>query len=240
MADSGHGKTGLMSTLANAGHRVCLMNFEDGLSILGSYLNDVGMNFMHYMAINDDEQNRKSAWGRFVDVVTNGWKDEDEDLGKIRDWGPETTLVLDPLNYLGASALKVALSEKGKKLDAFPDLREWGESQRRLKYKLETLTSPIFKCNLIVTAHLRESTDDFGRITLSPATGTGSALSTDVGGMFNDVWTIDVNRKGERTIQTQSGGKLACLKCSAPNVLKANEVFDLAEIYKKVGRGKFE
>ncbi len=230
--DSGSGKTGLLATVANAGYRTCIIDADNGLDVLDAYLTDEGRENLHYITLKDNVEKRTSAWGEFVKILTNGWKDDEEDLGKIDEWDENSVLVLDTLDFLGKAAMRVVMSQAGKALDAQPEIQHWGDAQRMLEQRIAALCSPTIKCHLIVNTHLKQVEDSIGRSQHYPAM-CGTAPSLYIGDYFNTVVRLDTKAKltGEavRTIRTTSDNKMN-LKSSVPTTLKPEETFDLGHI----------
>ena len=229
--DSGSGKTGLLSTLANSGYNVAIMDFDNGLDVLASYLKPEAVDNVHYMMLEDDAPGtspRKSAWGKFCDVMDKGWKDDTEDLGSIKDWGSDWVLVIDTLNSMGNAAMRATLSQAKIAVDAQPRIQDYGEAGRKVFNRVVPLLSNDYKCHIICNTHLRAETDDYDRTKYYPAT-IGSALSKELPKWFNNVVRIDSKPNGERVIRTKSDNRMA-LKTSCPTIFQDNEEFDLAKL----------
>lgn len=230
--DSGSGKTGLLSTLANAGYRVCVADFDDGLGILGAYLTKEGKKNVHFLKFaNDPEPTGRSAYGKFASLVVNGWKDDEEDLGKIQEWGPDTVLAIDTGTFFGKAAVQDIFWRKKKPLDSQPDRGEWYEASRMVEQRLATLCSDAVKCHVVVNFHIRSYEDDYGKAKWWPSC-VATTLSREVGGYFNTVVRLDVKMKGNepyRVIRTVSDNRMD-LKTEHPDRLKAEEEFDLTKI----------
>ncbi len=230
--DSGSGKSGLLATVANAGYRTCVIDADNGLDVLDAYLTDEGRENLHYILLRDDPAKKTSAWGQFVKILVNGWKDDDEDLGLITDWDENSVLVLDSLDFLGKAAMRVVMSQAGKSLDAQPEIQHWGDAQRMVEQRVAALCSPTISCHLIVNTHLKQVEDSIGRVLTYPAV-CGTAPSLYIGDYFNTVVRLDtkVTLRGDaqRTIRTTSDNKMN-LKSSIPTAVKAEEDFDLGRI----------
>lgn len=230
--DSGKGKTGLLSTLANAGYNLGILDFDNGLDILFSYLNDDALDRVHYITLEDDIKNRRSAWGQFCKVLDDGWKDDQEDLGKIQDWDDTWFLVIDSGTKMGSAAMRATLSQGGKDINAQPTLPDYGEAGRKIINRITPLLSNKLKFHLIINTHLKSDKDDYDRTYYMPAF-VGSASSIELPTLFNNVVRIDNKPNGEPFIRTKSDNKMG-LKTSAPNELGKEAEFDLATFMKVI------
>jgi hypothetical protein len=179
-----------------------------------------------------------SAWGRFCQIINSGWQDDSEDLGNIAEWGPDTVLALDTLNFLGKAALRAVMVQAGLKIDDQPSIQHWGEAIRRIEQRIALLTSPSMKFHLVCNTHIRGVTDDLGRNQHYPAV-VGEQLAKDVGAYFNTLVRLDVKpplgKSGQekRVIRTVSDHKMN-LKSSNPTVLENEEEFDLGKLIRKL------
>ena len=51
VGDSGSGKTASLATLANAGYKLRILDFDNGLDILPEFLTDTGVNNVSYVSL---------------------------------------------------------------------------------------------------------------------------------------------------------------------------------------------
>ena len=232
--DSGSGKTGLLSTLANAGYRTCILDLDDGLDILSTYLTPKGAENIHFMTLSDGPEGSLDAWGKFVRVISNGWKDDGEDLGKIESWGTDTVFVIDTLNFLGKASMRHILGRAGKAFDDWPTRGDWGEAARKMEHRIGYICSKAISCHVVVNTHIRTIEDDYGKTKSYPSV-IGSALSENVGGYFNTLLRIDtkLTKEGYKRILRTTSDHRMDLKTSSPTEFETEEAFDLANIIKK-------
>lgn len=233
--DSGAGKTGLLSTLANAGYRTCIIDLDDGLDVLDAYLAPKGRENVHFMTLHDDEApTGRSAWAKFSSLVINGWKDDEEDLGKIQDWGTDTVLSIDTGTFLGKAAIRDIYRRKKKPLESQVEISEWGEASRMVEQRLATLASRATSCHLVMNCHIRSYEDDMGRTRWWPSV-VASTLSREVGRYFNTALRIDtkmIGGKPKKLLRTVSDSKMD-LKSTRPDLFEVEEEFDLASIIER-------
>lgn len=233
VGNSGAGKTSLIASLANAGYKVRVLDFDNGLDILKEFLDEGAAENVHYITIPvvADKEN-KSPWTVLQDVLYKGWVTEDEDLGHISTWGPDTVLVLDSLTFMSNLAKKTALALARKPLDSKLERGEWYAAQNMVENILAYIMSSSINCNVIVTAHIQTIEDGMGLLKAYPAS-CGTSLSTKIGRYFNNVFRLDAKAlqgKVTRSLRTVSDNSMD-LKSTMPSVIKAVEDNpDLADI----------
>lgn len=205
--DSGSGKSGALTSLVAAGYRLRILDLDNGLDPLKTYILHECPNRIanvEYRTLRDNYKTTASGPvvdkpKAFVDAMKmmDNWRYEDTDLGKPCDWGPDCILVLDSLSFFSDAAFDWAQSlNPGAK-----DPRQWFYSaQQAVESALALLTSGSFRTNVIVTAHVRYTVGDDGANKGYP-NSIGSALGPTIPRYFNH-WAQCTNKAGKRTIQT--------------------------------------
>lgn len=101
-----------------------------------------------------------TAYSRALRLITDGWRyadpstNQEVNLGKIRDWGADTVVVLDSLTSQGErirDATEWLLGRQSKGLR----IQDWGLMQHEQTAFLEALRAEARNCHLIVIAHLK-------------------------------------------------------------------------------------
>jgi len=232
VGDSGTGKTASLASLANAGYKVRILDFDAGLDILKNYLTPEGVKNVTYITLKDDLA-KATAWQTGRDIVFKGWKTPTEDLGKVQDWGPDVVLVADSLTFMGDAAKHAAAALNGKQINGQLTQQEWGEAVRVIENFLDYITSDYIKCNVVMTALPVPLEDDSGVSRLYPFVVTKAFSSTKVAKYFNNLFRVANRRDGTPYFRTAGDARMAC-KSSAPGVVKPEEDADLASIFKKL------
>lgn len=232
VGDSGTGKTSSLATLANAGYKVNILDYDAGLDILKNYLTPDGLKNVNYLTLKDD-MTKATAWQRGRDIVFKGWKTETEDLGKVQDWSADTVLVIDSLTFMGDAAKHAAAALNGKPITGQLSQQEWGEAVRVVENFLDYITSDFVKCNLVMTALPLPLEDDSGVSRLYPSAVTKAFSSMKVAKYFNNLFRVANRRDGTPYFRTAGDARMAC-KNSAPKIIKPEEDANLAEIFKKL------
>lgn len=242
VADSGGGKTSSIAHVANAGYKVRVLDFDNNMRIVASYLKGESASLISRIPISpndDDKLGRKSKSSlKLMEVLQKPWVDPQtgEDFGLISSWGIDTVLFIDTLTYMGRMFMRDALLRYKSK--DFPsgydpdgaasfDQTVYNLAQQKLNAVVKYLAADEVKCNIVFNTHLKYSEEKGTGISRCyPDTGVGSALGPSLGKDFTDIWRIDSKHDGSKSYRTQGDVKMM-LKCSGPNVIKTDEVFDL-------------
>jgi hypothetical protein len=180
---SGSGKTGALASLAAAGYKLRILDFDNGLDILKNYVTDAQSPYVKqapncaenidYITCTDKMRNiagniscqKAEAWQRATEALVH-WKYKQGevavDLGKITDWGPDTILCVDSLSMAATAALNFHLQMNGKLGQARTQnegRRDIGATQGHLRKLLELLYDDSIKCNIIVNSHITMVTE---------------------------------------------------------------------------------
>jgi len=194
--DSGSGKTGCLAALANAGQRIIIQDYDNGLDVLFSYVEPEFRKNVYYVTLTD--RMRGSAFGalpvgmpsattRGMQLLDN-WKDGDIKLGGISSWGLDTTLVLDSLTMMGRSTMRYIRAINGRSPDDPSWQSDWGQAMKIQESMLEMFYDDSIKCNIVVTCHILmiggdEKTGDGAK---GMPSALGSKLPPIVPGYFNN------------------------------------------------------
>lgn len=163
----GAGKTGSLASLANAGFKLRILDFDGNLDPL---LLNTKPEFLPNIDILRFED-RLGSTGKFIEPVgipsafsgafkaMDSWKYTDEqgtvvDLGASRDWGPDTIVILDSLTAMGDAAMNRARKLMNKTLENTSD-RVWGLAMGEQNAFIKRLTASENKHHTIVLAHLK-------------------------------------------------------------------------------------
>jgi hypothetical protein len=208
VGDSGSGKTALLGSLANAGLKIRVLDFDDGLQILldPAYLKPEARQNVSYVTLRDT-LTKATAFSRAVSLLSN-WKTETEDFGPVSTWGDDTVLVIDTLNFMSKAALKAAKAKAGKSLTQKASLAEWGDALADVENVVSWLTGSDVKCNLVANTHIKHIEDEDGISKAYPAI-EGQNLAKQIAGYFNTVVRIDPKKDGKRIIRTVSDHKMS-------------------------------
>lgn len=210
LGNRGEGKTGALACLANAGYRLVILDFDNGLDILGQYLTPEAAKRVFYFSLTDKmcvapargllkgslprmvvkPQGEPRAFVNALQLLSE-WKTPTEDLGKPSSWGPDTILVLDSLTFASAAALRYILYVNNKSGE-HPSMNDLGNAMSEIEGLMERLYSTDIKCNVIMLAHIVR----FGggqTKEIDPETGERKLLETDTD--QGEGWPSTLGRK---------------------------------------------
>jgi len=243
IGDSGSGKTGALMSLAEAGYKLRIIDVDNGLDIVRNFATSPDSPYVKrnskvaenisFATITDPMKNlngiitpvKANVWPKVTSLLMH-WKIEDEDLGKVVDWGPGEVLVIDSLTMLSQAALNWHLminGALGTKRTGNEGRRDVGEAQRLLRSLFEMLYDSSIKCNVIVTSHVTlvsesglspQSEDAKGEMVTGYPSAIGRALSPFIPRYFNTVlYCKPVGRQHKIFTRTQG---VVNVKSSAP------------------------
>jgi len=177
LADSGCGKTGALASLANAGYRLFIADYDVGVQILADYLTKEGASRVFFKTYTDPMESdgmftwpkgMPGAWSKSLQDIQS-WKEladgKTVNMGGVNSWGATDVLVIDSLTFMSRAAMRYEMfmdmqsgnaSSKEKMirwLHPFP--RDFGGAQNRIEKFFELIYSKGVNCNLVVNAHIR-------------------------------------------------------------------------------------
>lgn len=196
---SGTGKTGALASLAEAGYKLRVLDFDNGLAPLFEYASPAARQRIVYETLKDPKAmvanvmkviDPKAAM-RAVSLLDR-WKDSEtgEDLGVPAKWDSDTIVVLDSLSLFGNACLDWVLKKNAINI---PRIQDWGEAQKIVSGAIELLTAPSFNPHVLVLTHIDYDKTDEGVIFRGAPSSLGQALKEQIPKHFNIM--LGVNRK---------------------------------------------
>lgn len=161
IGDSGNGKTGALASIVNAGFKLFVLDFDNGLEPLQQFVDKDKQENLIYEPLHDElhavggkmlPKGTPRAFAKSLDLLTK-WKTEDGDFGSPSKFGRDTFVVIDSLTHMCNAALRYVqvLNNNGGGKITQP---EWGEAQRLVEGVLSLLYSTNFQTNVVITAHI--------------------------------------------------------------------------------------
>lgn len=209
IGDSGSGKTGSLISLLQEGYNIRMLDLDNNSDSLVQLCRHHDPKLLEKLdIIQTRDKFRASVFsGLEVSGQPKAWVDALKYLNKwddgtsLNDWGPDTIFVLDTLTSAGRAAFHWA---KGMAPNA-KDPRQWyAAAQETLKTMLELLTSPDFKCHVLVLSHI-DLVEREGEITKGYASSLGKALGPQIAKVFPTLIMAETKGSGssvKRTITT--------------------------------------
>ena len=258
LGNPGSGKTGALTALVAAGYKVRVFDFDNLLGTLASYVQKTcpdKIGNVAYQTFTDKMKGNENPilmiGGRadvqgfndgiptaFVGALKqlNHWKVTDKETGEVEDfgnpgtWGPECVLVIDSLTSMAMSAYRYA---KAMNPAAKEGQTHYFSAQQMVMNLLYLLGAEQFKTNVIVIAHI-DYKEDHNNITKGFPRSIGSALNTQIAGVFNCVLMAE-QIGSKKQIRTNSTG---IVDLKNPVAFKVADVLPLetglADFFKEV------
>lgn len=171
----GAGKTGALASLANAGFKLRVLDFDGNPESLLHFTDKAALPLIDVVALEDpigmsgqflDVKGIPTAFVRGVQLLDR-WRYEDSDgtpdektgkrwidLGASKDWGPDTIVVVDGLTGLGAAAMARSKA-MGNKTLLNVSQPTWGMAIAEQSAFIRRLTAASNRHHVIVISHLK-------------------------------------------------------------------------------------
>lgn len=224
VGDSGTGKTGSLASLALAGYRLRILDYDNGLDPLSAAIaaeNPEALALVDYKSFRDKKKlvgnsviiPKPSAYVDTMKALTK-WAYDDGTEEIPAEWGTDTVLVIDSLTHLTQAAMNWAepiVASKSRSGEAHGPA-VYGAAQDAIKNLLDLLTSPDFGPNVIFIAHGDYFTDEEANVVKIVPKGPGKALGPTIPSWFNTMLGYDIVTRGntvKREIRTTPSRLLA-------------------------------
>lgn len=221
---SGTGKSGSLVSLIEAGYKVRILDYDNGLDVVKSVLIKKGRTDLLANVIYEPLRDERGFVGTKIVPKTatafqNGMRllDNWPGLGPVSKWGSDCILVVDSLTLMSQAALQQVLALNAR-LGGTAELQDWGKAQDAIENVLSLLTGNQTKCNVIVMSHVA-FIDDANGISQGYPMSLGKSLSPKIGNYFNTCLMtklIGTGQTAKRIIRTVPDGSITGLKHSIP------------------------
>lgn len=163
----GTAKTGMISSLANAGYKIRMIDYDGNSQSLLTYTDKDKLSNIDIVYLEDKMRNGDrfiettgipTAFKMGLDLMDE-WKYKEPDgtqinLGRSKDWGCDTIVVLDSITSMGLASFRRQQSLSNKTpLNTTEQV--WGLAMAQQEAFIEKLTSEVNNFHVIVTAHLK-------------------------------------------------------------------------------------
>lgn len=163
----GTAKTGMIASLANRGYKIRMMDYDGNSQSLLTYTNPEMLKNIDIVYLEDKMRNGDrfiettgipTAFRSGLDLMDE-WKYTEPDgtkisLGRSKDWGCDTIVVLDSLTTMGLASFRRQQSLSNKTpLNTTEQV--WGLAMAQQEAFIEKLTSETNNFHVIVLAHLK-------------------------------------------------------------------------------------
>jgi len=256
MGESGSGKTGSLASLALAGYKLRILEFDNGVdSLIGavSRADPKKLSNIEYISLRDKIKSSQTGPEfdgtplAFVDgmKLLDDWDPakctgldaesrQDTKFGPPKAWGAECVLVIDSLTFLAQAALNYQLGMNptaGQKNGANM-LALYGTAQKAVVHVLGLITAKTFNTNVVVISHIEYEERSDGLKGLPRA--IGKAINSDIPTYFNAMILSDIDQTTKkRRIQTVPTNMVDLKNPAAHKMQKILDVENgLAEFFK--------
>lgn len=243
IGDSGTAKTGSLASLAIAGYRLVIEDYDNGLDSLAQVLRKQkpeALKNVHYQTLTDK---LKSVNG---EIVPNGTPtafsrgmallDNWPGLGAASTWDSNTILVIDSLTFCSSAAMRFVMALNGR--FSKPQIQDWGAAMEKIEGLLGILYSDNIKCHVIINSHISYVEGEDGASRGYPST-LGQKLPPKVGRYFNAILQTKIMGSGptaKRFIRTVPDSMIP-LKSPVPDLPAELPIeTGLADYFKKVAK----
>lgn len=241
IGESGSGKTGALASLAEAGYRLWILDYDNGLDILANLLRDdpEALSRVTYETLRDATSNINGVLK--IKSPPMAYKNAGKTLSawNIAAFTPLDVIVIDSLTTLSEAAFNEALS-KANRLNEHPQQTDYGWMADSVKLLIDTLTDESLNCNLVVNTHVRylgveeeAMVGDAKTRVISTVTGVpnakGQEIPRTIARYFNTVVlsrTVGSGPGTRRMITTQPQGTVAVKTSNPVNVKPSYKIED--------------
>jgi AAA domain len=217
--DSKAGKTGALASLVAAGYKLRILDYDNGLDILGQVVRQTCPELID----NVESRTLRDKWkmtqaGPVIDGTPTAfitgikmldlWKykegEHEIDLGVPSKWGPECIFVLDSLTFFSdaAFAYREVMTPKSKSGGVYDRRAIYKDAQDVVESTLAMLTGKSFGTNVIVISHVDYQDNPDGTRKGYPVS-VGKKLSPKVPAYFNNYFRF-VTKGGKHKIEAHS------------------------------------
>ena len=164
----GSGKTGALASLANAGYKLRVLDFEGNFAPLVNFVDErvlADPSRIDIVTLQDQLRNHDKyvevvgipdAFNRGLELLKE-WKYKDDDgteinLGRSADWGPDTVVVVDSATSFGEAAKRRQIKMQSKTPITMTDT-VWGAAVADFNNALEIMKRMDKKYHLIINCH---------------------------------------------------------------------------------------
>ena len=238
------GKTGSLASLANAGYRLFIYDFDNGLDALARYVQPEFKKNVYFKTYGDKLKAGKrkfigshglvamvpsavpdgtpTAFANFLSDLDD-WKEGDVSMGSIRTWGPKDVAVFDTLTFMSDAAMRLILDLN--KIE-HPRVQDYGTLGEIMLPVFEVIKSPEVKCNLVVITHIKVIGGEDDKPGAPPPMAYPNALGQmvprKIGSYFNCIAScrqIGSGPSARRIINTETDPEIGLKSPAPPNLI---------------------
>lgn len=224
MGDTGTGKTGALASLANAGYRLHILDYDNGLDILSTSVDPDKLKNIEYETLTE----KKKAVNGTV-LIQGTPKGFSKGLALLTEWSQKYTslediIVIDSLTFMSDAALEHVLAGNGH-TGKQPEIQEWGLAMSLIEDVLSILYSTDVQCNVVINSHIKYIQDEGTGLVKAQINTLGSKLPPKVGRYFNHM--LCAGFQGSKRVLFTKATPMMGLK--SPNPGKVKDIYPQAD-----------
>lgn len=208
IGNSGAGKTGALASLALAGYKLHIADFDNGLDFLAAQVRKQDASKLTNIEFETFTDKFKAVGSNMIPTKVEAWSNSlkwlDQKIAECRD--PSHVLVVDSLTFASRAAMLWVLKANNA-LGQQKQIQHWGAAQDLVENFLSLLYSSDVACNLLMTSHVQFYGEGENDIKVGfPNTSVGKSFAPKVGRFFNAVLLAKKTGTGpglKREIHTQ-------------------------------------
>lgn len=194
LGDSGTGKTGSLWSLAAAGFKLKICDFDANHGILTTALGN-NQEAIDNVSVEVFRDRLKTNIAGFLDGNPVAWSDflkamnKWPDGGSLAEWGTDTVLVIDTLTSVGKAALHKAQKLESK-FGRLPEIQHYHTAMVQIEGLLNNLASDQTQCHVLILTHIDYQKSELGAMFGLPM-AIGEKLCPKVPIYFNTMLAIE-------------------------------------------------
>jgi hypothetical protein len=222
MGDTGTAKTGSLASLANAGYKLHILDYDNGLDILSTTVKKECLKNVEYETLTEK---KKVVNGEVLPAFSP--KAFSKGLALLTEWANKYTsledvIVIDSLTFMSDAALEFVQAGTGH-LGRQPEIQEWGIAMSKIEDVLAILYSEDVQCNVIINSHIKYIQDESTGIMKAQINTLGTKLPPKVGRYFNHMLLAQM-QGSKRILKTKA---TAIMGLKSPNPQKVKDSYDV-------------
>lgn len=209
VGESGSGKTGALASLVEAGYKLHIIDFDNGLDILAQVLPKDKLDQVTYATFSDNFKSvggkifpsgAPKAWANALKFLETGKTPAGVDTTSADKLSADTVLVVDTLSMASKAAMWQVLFTNQRLMEQ-PQIQDWGEAQRMIEGLIQWLTSDQVKCHVLVNTHITYIEMQGGAMRGLP-NSLGKALAPVLPRYFNTILLAQSRGQGKSAKRT--------------------------------------
>lgn len=224
VGESGSGKTGGLASLVDAGYRLRILDFDQGVRALKGHVKRKDLlGNVNVQQFADTFKSHRPGPVKGVAAVMamkltsadahmramRCLEDWPDGIGPIEAWEPDDILVIDSMTFMAKAALNMIMFMNGR-MAYSPEQSDYFAAQETVERVMAQLTGSAVPCHIIVNTHIDLRGQEGATIQKAYPMVIGKSLSPKIGTFFNNLVAFRRTQTGKNEIRTKFEGLLSC------------------------------